>query len=300
MEGVGSKLAIGIVCHDAGGAEILSSFCRQNPDNYLFVLEGPAKAIFESKLGKVHSDSLDFVVSNVEEVYTGTSGQANLEREALQLSKIRKIPTKSFIDHWINYQNRFQLADGTTILPETIVVGDEIACNLAHEAFPNKRVELIPNAYWKEIPLRTSQHNSFNKEVVGEPSCIYLSEGLTEYSSEREMELEDFPGDIQLLDNLVRNISKIHPKLKTINIRPHPSEKSEKFNSLIIRYPDSFILSDGKRSLINELENHDIAVGYQGMALVIALKMGLRTISLSLGNYTRFILPFQEIETIDL
>jgi hypothetical protein len=42
---------IAVVSHDAGGAEILSSWLRRCAEPYCVVLDGPAQVIFQRKLG---------------------------------------------------------------------------------------------------------------------------------------------------------------------------------------------------------------------------------------------------------
>ena len=42
---------IGIVSHDAGGAEILSSWALRSQEPYCLVLDGPAVGIFKENLG---------------------------------------------------------------------------------------------------------------------------------------------------------------------------------------------------------------------------------------------------------
>ena len=42
--------SVAVVCHDAGGAEIVSSWLRQQPQPKVqLVLDGPAVSIFEKK-----------------------------------------------------------------------------------------------------------------------------------------------------------------------------------------------------------------------------------------------------------
>ena len=41
--------SIGIICHDSGGAEILSSFVKLYNGKYNFTLKGPANDIFKKK-----------------------------------------------------------------------------------------------------------------------------------------------------------------------------------------------------------------------------------------------------------
>ena len=80
MERVGSELTIGIICHDAGGAEILSSYCKAVSDDFIFTLDGPARSIFLRKLGNISNLNLETTIQNSDEIYTGTSGKSNLER----------------------------------------------------------------------------------------------------------------------------------------------------------------------------------------------------------------------------
>ena len=47
-----NKKITSIVSNDAGAAEIISSFIKNNNDEYVFVLSGPAKKIFKRKIKK--------------------------------------------------------------------------------------------------------------------------------------------------------------------------------------------------------------------------------------------------------
>ncbi len=49
---------IAVVSHDAGGAEILSSWLLRNQEPYCLVLDGPAVAIFQRTLGVCEKMSL--------------------------------------------------------------------------------------------------------------------------------------------------------------------------------------------------------------------------------------------------
>ena len=44
---------IAVISHDAGGAEYLHSYIRQEKLQCLYVLDGPAKIIFDKKLSNV-------------------------------------------------------------------------------------------------------------------------------------------------------------------------------------------------------------------------------------------------------
>lgn len=76
---------IAIVSHDAGGAEILSSWVRHQSERYLLVLDGPAKTIF-GELGPLELSGLKDAVARADWVLTGTSWQSSLENEAIECS----------------------------------------------------------------------------------------------------------------------------------------------------------------------------------------------------------------------
>ena len=95
-----------VVSHDAGGAEILSDWVRSQSEPYLLVLAGPAKAIFERKLGKVSSSALRSAIDEADWVLTGTGWQSDMEKEAIDLARRQNKKSISFLDHWVNYKQR--------------------------------------------------------------------------------------------------------------------------------------------------------------------------------------------------
>ena len=99
---------VGIVCHDAGGAEIVSSYVVRNNLRAGYYLKGPAISIFEGKLGIIkNSDSLFDLVKNSDWLLCGTGWQSDLEWSLIQEAKKQGKKVISFLDHWVNYQERF-------------------------------------------------------------------------------------------------------------------------------------------------------------------------------------------------
>ena len=92
-----------IVAHDAGGAEVLSSYVRQQGLDCLFSLRGPALAIFERKLGPIENLDLALALQCSERLLCGTSWQSDLELEAIQLARDLGKPSVAWLDHWVNY-----------------------------------------------------------------------------------------------------------------------------------------------------------------------------------------------------
>ena len=78
-----------IVAHDAGGAEILSSWVRRQgrAAQHSLALAGPALKVFERKLGVIENLPLDQALAKADRVLTGTGWQATLERDGLEIGR---------------------------------------------------------------------------------------------------------------------------------------------------------------------------------------------------------------------
>ena len=132
---------LAVVSHDAGGAEILSSYVRQRRADAVFVLDGPARTVFARKLGAIRQVALDAAVAQCDSVICGTSWQSDLEIDAIRAAQSLRKPSVAFLDHWANYKERF-VREGETWLPDEIWVGDAIARSMAAAAFPGLPVPL--------------------------------------------------------------------------------------------------------------------------------------------------------------
>jgi len=147
---VSREEGIGIVCHDAGGAEIISSYILQESLVVRFCLEGPAIKIFERKLGTIKRESLLEVINNSSSLLCGTSWESDLEWDSIKEANNQGKKVVSFLDHWVNYQERFVRND-IILLPDEIWVGDVYAKVIAKNCFPNLKIKLVENPYFSEI-----------------------------------------------------------------------------------------------------------------------------------------------------
>src|SRR5216684_1679442 len=114
---------VAIVSHDAGGAEILASYVSRHDIVCRFVLEGQAVNVFKRRLGGVEICSLAQGLSACDEILCGTSWQSDLEWLAIQLAQRAGKPAIAFLDHWINYPERF-IRKEVQHLPSELWVGD--------------------------------------------------------------------------------------------------------------------------------------------------------------------------------
>ena len=123
-----------IVSHDTGGAEILSSWLKHNNHSASVVAAGPAKKIFEFKCPNVEFLNLEDALMKSDWVLTGTGWESNFERQAISKAHKLGIKTIAFLDHWVNYRERFE-ENGSIVLPDEIWVGDSEAEKLAKNIF---------------------------------------------------------------------------------------------------------------------------------------------------------------------
>lgn len=78
---------VAVVSHDAGGAEVVSSWLRRNGIDYRAVLDGPARKTFQSKFSVINEASLVDAIEECEWILTGASWQSDLEIKAIKLGR---------------------------------------------------------------------------------------------------------------------------------------------------------------------------------------------------------------------
>lgn len=267
---------IAVVSHDAGGAEILSSWLLRSPDQYCLVLDGPARAIFQRKLGDHKITSLREAINICDWVLCGTSWQSNLERQTIALAKTAGKRVVSFLDHWVNYKERFQ-EQGVTVVPDEIWVGDSDAEKMAKVNFPELPVVLKPNPYFQDLEIELSKTYVTPKNS-NECSVLYVCEPIREHAKLQHGD-EHFFGytEEDALQYLINNIGTIGTNVGTIKIRPHPSENKNKYSWA--RQAGKLIIKiGGDKTLLEEITEVDVVVGCASMAMVVGLLARKRVI----------------------
>jgi hypothetical protein len=268
---------IAIVSHDAGGAEILSSWLRRCSESYCLVLDGPAKDIFQRKLGDCRIIPLAEAIKQSDWVLCGTSWQSNLERQAIGQAKVAGKKVVAFLDHWVNFEERFQ-EQGVAVYPDEIWVGDVDAEKIAQTHFPKLHIVLKSNPYFKDLQLELE---SVKSDLDNSKQCtvLYVCEPIREHALLQHGD-ERYWGytEEDALRFFVSNISAIGCGVSKIKIRPHPSESKTKYNwakqatSLTIEI-------GGDKTLLEETAEADLVVGCESMAMVVGLLAKKRVIS---------------------
>lgn len=260
---------IAVVSHDAGGAEILSSWLRQNQVHYCLVLEGPAASIFERKLGACPILTLDDAIQVCDWVLCGTSWQSDLEKQAIVQAKTAGKKVVAFLDHWVNYLERFQLGDAR-VLPDELWVGDAEAQAMAQALFPGLSVVLTPNPYFIDLQtelLAAAPPSRCGKQV----SVLYVCEPVREhallaYGNERYWGYTEE----EALQYFLDHVAALGAEVSAIVIRPHPSESKTKYDWA--RQANALVTATASsKTLVAQIREADVVVGCASMAMVVAL-----------------------------
>jgi hypothetical protein len=293
-------MTVGVVAHDAGGAEVISSYIRQRGLNCIFCLEGPARTVFARKLGVVDSVALEELVARSDRILCGTSFLADLEWRALGAAAAAGTHATTVLEHWVNYRQRF-LRQGTYHYPDELWVGDVMAERLAREEFPAIPVTLVPNAYFLDIqqelaslgPAAPVAHSGARVLYVTEPLrddalALYGDEMYWGYTEE------------QAVRYFLTNVRALAPDLARIVIRAHPQEHRQKYEWAIEEFALP-IVCERESTLLQQIVDSDTVAGGATMAMVVALLAGKRVVScIPPGGWGKIPpLPHPEIERLE-
>jgi hypothetical protein len=268
-----------IVSHDAGGAEILSSFLKLNDIPYLFCLAGTAVNIFQRKIGNVYNYSLEEGIEQVDWVLTGTSWASDLEYRAIVLAMKKKKFVVSFLDHWLNYRERFNW-HGTEILPDEIWVGDENAYDSARLIFADLPVRLLPNPFWEEVKILMLKSTD-----IMQPDDIRILFASTNIDDFKEIEPNITFSDYDILSKFLSNTSSLFNTndITRITLSQHPSEKINKYSDFKFGQHPYKIVINNSRDTISMIGEHTHVVGFESMLLVLGKVCGKFTINIDMN-----------------
>jgi hypothetical protein len=274
-------MKIGIVSHDSGGAELLSSYVYYNKSSeYIFYLKGSSIKIFRKKIKNLKLSKKLFFFSNINILLFSTGWKTDFEIKALIEAKKKNIKTICFLDHWANYKERF-LYKNKIYLPDEIWVADKYAEKKAKLIFSNIKVVLKKNYYFYYLKKNYKISRKFKKNTF-----LYLCDpkrknncGYTEKDS---------------FYFFIKNIRKISQNNKyQIYIRKHPSQKKcSKFF-----FFNKNIKPSNENNLIKDIKNYEFIVGSGSIALIVADKFGKKVYS-SIPPNKIFLLPRSKIKLI--
>ncbi len=288
---------IAAVSHDAGGAEILSSYVRRSGLECLFVLAGPARKIFERKLGEVNAVPLDEALLRADSILCGTSWPSSFEWNAMKQARVCGKRSVAILDHWMNYGVRFT-REGETCLPDELWVGDAEAEKLARSVFPTTKLTLVENPYFLDIREELAGARGARNVGGARLAVLYVCEpksaqGPHSAGATRQCGYSE----VEALRYFLRHLAALGKPVESIVIRPHPSEAPDKYDWALREF-DLPISRGGKEPLCSEIGACDVVVGCESMALVIGLLAGKRVITSIPPGGLDCILPQPQIESL--
>jgi hypothetical protein len=267
---------VALVAHDAGGAEILSSWACRNCATCLLVAEGPAVAIFRRKCPDLTPMPLQEAVAAADWLLCGSGWQSGFERDAIRAGRGAGKKTVTFLDHWVNYRERFE-EKGEVILPDEIRVGDDDALRIAQAAFPGHPVRLEENPYVLDLGDEIAAAGLTNQNG-GAGNILYVCEPVEEHAERAYGNPRHFGyTEHEALKFFLDNVDRLDPDGRAIVVRPHPSETTDKYAWAANASSRPISLSTGK-TLLQETLAADIVVGCESMALVVAMLAGRRVV----------------------
>ena len=253
---------VAVVCNDAGGANIVISWLKNNNFTMRPFMNGPARRLWEVAYpNEPILGSLEQAIDGADALIAGTGWASDLEFEALKYAKFKNVYSISVLDHWVNYEDRF-VRRNITIYPSTIWVTDEYAYALALEAFPAVMIKRIENAYIQNLITKLDN-------FIGD-GVLYIAEPIRgEWNSSKGAEYE-------VLDYIKSNLKTLKID-KQIVIRPHPSEDPIKYKEYVKKNIEFTLSSNTELSA--DIAQAELVLGIESMALVVALKAGRRVVS---------------------
>ena len=266
------KFNILVVSHDAGGAQILSSYIKKKKLSCDYLLSGPAVEIFRSKLKNINKQKKKFKKSfNL--LITGTSYKNKSEVKYLRMAREKKIYSISFLDSWVNYKDRFKLLN-KYYYPDEIIVCDNDSLKIAKKVFKKKtKITKINNPYLNSFKIKNIKKNNF---------LIYLSSNFDETKKLNITDKFLFMNFLKKMDSYIKT-KNIHK----IIIKNHPGEKPNKYDFIKKLKTKELKLKKAKKnqSLEDLLNKSKHVAGFDTMGLVVGKLLKNFVINLKFKGY---------------
>jgi hypothetical protein len=286
-----SKPRVLVVAHDAGGANILASiimkyrleFCwhvaAAGPATHIFA---PLQNVADAAHFEVAAESLASVIesSAPDVVLTGTGWQTRVELDAIRLARERAVPVWSYIDHWVNYRERFGDARRWRAnLPDRVLVGDKYAYEIARaDSFPIPRLIRVENPYLQSFISSFARPQSTSTRHEG-VRILFLSEpGNITFPGQSRDAAPCSNSEHAIVDQLVRLISGPLAREGHLTVRLHPSEPENKYRAETALLGDAQVEVHPAHavSLVHDLLQADIVIGIASTALLAGVSLGQR------------------------
>ncbi|MDA7689409.1 hypothetical protein N8777_03895 [Candidatus Pelagibacter sp.] len=272
---------VGIVCNDAGSANLILQWVKNYKYKYLLKMQGPAKKIFKRTLPNFSTDTkLQNLIKNSDVIITGTSNISTIENRTRILAIKNKKKVIAVMDHWVLYKEGL-IYKGKIILPDEVWVVDKKSLIKAKKIFKKTLVKIKKNFLEESI----QKLNKDKKKRIR--NYLYFLEPINK--SIEFLALKKF--FLFLKENKVNK--NIYIKFKL-----HPREnvsKYKKFLKIFREFNYEIINDTDLKTLFNWSQ---IIFGMRSYALVLGLKSKRPVYSLLPIKKFKNTIPYK-IEKID-
>ena len=281
---------IGVIANDAGAANLILGWVKEHKFlNFYFCLNGPAIKIFQDENFLKENLNLEEIMLKANAIITGTSHNSMLEHNARIYARKTNITSIAVIDHWVNYELRF-IRNRRKVLPNIIWVFDEFAEKIAKNIFKRTKIEAYENFYVNNLVKKIKPLEKKNISIS--TKILYVLEPIRKKSIKKNLLFE-----FEVLDFFLSKIHKLNTKDNLeIKLRPHPSEKAEKYEEWLKSNNSLNLSMTINSSMEEDIAWADIVIGYESFALVIASAASKRCISSKLPSEDNANLMIKNLE----
>lgn len=278
--------------HDAGGAEVVAAWAAAHPEHaYRFCLAGPALAVFGRRFPALENRPIETLEAALREkppirILTATGWASDLERKVLGLGARLGLPTSAYLDHWVNYRERFGYpGEWLANLPDEVWCPDEESRALCRSlGFPEGRLVLAGNAYLDDLRRQVS------KVGVREDAdlALYVCEPIRDHMARAHGNpLHLGYDEFDAMRWFFSVASRWDNPPARFLLRPHPSEPEGKYQGLADGFKGWAEVSISRGTpLLVDIARSKVVAGCESMALAVALAAG-KTVYTSIPPYAR-------------
>lgn len=302
-----ARYRILVVAHDAGGANVLAALgCKyRDAFDWRFAVAGPAwQIVKQARLAGVRlvegrgageiAALLDDEPADI--LLTGSGWAAELERDGIRAARRCGVPVLTYLDHWVNYRERFAPGEGwRAALPDGVLVGDGYAHEQAlRDGFPPGCLAPVENPYL--AAFLAHRGGVARPRATGMPlRVLFLSEPVAAAPfvvARPAAELER-----RVLASMIDGLGRAGAEGTQLSVRLHPSEPHDKYDELLRREQRHEVRrrvevhAASARDLAEDCADADRVVGIASMALLAAAALGRPSYSYRVGDGGGFNLP---------
>ena len=251
------------VFSDPGGAKpCLSFILLNNLSNYIVISDREYNFYSDFEINVIISVEIERYIAdfNPDYIFSATSYMSNIEKIALRIARINKIPSIAYIDHPSNILDRFNF-NNEFYIPDSILVGDYDVLNevKSYNLFDSCRVRIILNPYhfflakWKpkvdKVSFLRQLAITTQKKIV-----LIAFEPLSNINGLEKYGFDEFTGI-----NEINSIIESEDLDYTYIFKPHPNQNMD---LLINELSHKIIVVSSQTDTNNLIFYSDIIIGF--------------------------------------